>query len=160
MRDFIPWVRPESSQPPDLEEEKEEEMTGLLDHYATRKRKRQEDATREADIVLDQAVRSSQPAAGGSLKKQEIIISGSPETISNNHLDIGDDILGEAVPAPSALQTILPPAQVGSRPSRSEFTHTELEVEASRPYNNEFLSACSWPGSPEGVGIGTRAGRH
>ena len=40
VRDFIPWVRPESSQPPDLEEEKEEEMTGLLDRYAARKRKR------------------------------------------------------------------------------------------------------------------------
>ena len=52
VRDFIPWVRPESSQPLDLEEEKEEEeMTGLLDSYAARKRKRQEDATREADTA-------------------------------------------------------------------------------------------------------------
>ena len=40
VRDFIPWVRPKSSQPPDLEEEKEEEMTVLLDRYAARKRKR------------------------------------------------------------------------------------------------------------------------
>ena len=43
VRDFIPRVRPESSKPPDLEEEEEEEMMGLLDSYATRKRKRQED---------------------------------------------------------------------------------------------------------------------
>ena len=39
--DFIPWVngKPEDFQ--DLEdEEREERMTGLLDHYAARKRKR------------------------------------------------------------------------------------------------------------------------
>ena len=29
VRDFIPWVRPESSQPSDSEEEEEEEMTGF-----------------------------------------------------------------------------------------------------------------------------------
>ena len=40
MRDFIPWVCPESSQPSDSEEEEEEKMTGLLDRYAARKRKR------------------------------------------------------------------------------------------------------------------------
>ena len=41
MKDFIPWVHPESSRPTDLEEEEEEEeeMTGLLDRYAARKRK-------------------------------------------------------------------------------------------------------------------------
>ena len=32
MKDFVPWVHPESSQPSDLEEgEEEEEMTRLLD---------------------------------------------------------------------------------------------------------------------------------
>ena len=51
MRDFIPWVRPESSQPSDSKEEEEKEMTGLLDRYAARKRKRQEDATRGADTA-------------------------------------------------------------------------------------------------------------
>ena len=41
MKDFVPWVRLESSRPSDLEEEEEEEeMTGLLDYYAARKRKR------------------------------------------------------------------------------------------------------------------------
>ena len=40
MKDFVPCVRLESSQPADLEEEEEEEeMTGLLDRYAARKRK-------------------------------------------------------------------------------------------------------------------------
>ena len=53
MRDFIPWVRLESSQPPDLKEEEEEEMTGLLDRYAARKWKRPEDAAREEDAILE-----------------------------------------------------------------------------------------------------------
>ena len=40
VRHFIPWVRPESSQPSGSEEGEEGEMTRLLDRYATRKRKR------------------------------------------------------------------------------------------------------------------------
>ena len=39
MKDFVPWVCPEPSQPSDSEEGEEEEMTGLLDRYAARKRK-------------------------------------------------------------------------------------------------------------------------
>ena len=127
MRDFIPWVRPESSQPLDLEEEEEEEMTGLLDRYAARKRKRLEDAAWEANIAPDQAAGSSRHTAGSSSEEHAIIISGSPETGSNDRLDIGDDVLGEAAPTSPALQTILPPTQVGSRPGRSEFTRTKLK---------------------------------
>ena len=38
VKDFIPWVHPESNQPVILEEEEEEEeMKGLLDRYAARK---------------------------------------------------------------------------------------------------------------------------
>ena len=51
VRDFIPWVRLESSQPLYSEEEEEEEMTRSLDCYAARKRKRQEDAARGADVA-------------------------------------------------------------------------------------------------------------
>ena len=40
--DFIPWVSGESEDFQDLEDkEREERMTGLLDHYAARKKKRQ-----------------------------------------------------------------------------------------------------------------------
>ena len=35
VEDFIPWVRPEPSRP--FASEEEEEMTRLLDRYATRK---------------------------------------------------------------------------------------------------------------------------
>ena len=50
MKDFIPWLRLESSQPPVLEEDEEEEgMTRLLDRCAARKWKQQESAEREVD---------------------------------------------------------------------------------------------------------------
>ena len=102
-------------------------MTGLLDRYIARKRKRQEDAAREADAAPDQAVGSSRPTTGDSSKEQAIIILGSLETGSKDSLDIGDDFLGEAAPTPPGLQTILPPTQVGSRSGRSEFTCTGLK---------------------------------
>ena len=39
--DFVPWVSVDTEGPQDLEEEeREERMTGLLDLYAARKRKR------------------------------------------------------------------------------------------------------------------------
>ena len=46
MEDFIPWVRFEPNWPFLSEEE---EMMGLLDRCAARKRKRQEEAKREAE---------------------------------------------------------------------------------------------------------------
>ena len=50
VKDFVPWVHPKPSRPSaSKEEEDEEEITGLLDRYAARKRKRQEDVEREAD---------------------------------------------------------------------------------------------------------------
>ena len=128
MRDFIPWVHPESSQPPDLEEEEEEEeMMGLLNRYAARKQKRQEDVAREGDAAPNQAAGSSRLAAGGSSEEQAIIIPGLPKTRSNDRPDIGDDILSEAVPAPPVLQTVLPPAQVGIRSGSSKFKRTGLK---------------------------------
>ena len=50
VKDFVPWVRPESRRLAVLEEEEEEkEMTGLLDRYAAKKRKQHESAEREPD---------------------------------------------------------------------------------------------------------------
>ena len=150
MRDFIPWVRPESSQPPYLEEEEEEKMTGLLDRYAVRKRKRQEDVAREANAAPNQAVGSSRLAAGGSSEEQAIIIPGSHETGSNDSLNIRDVVLGEAVPAPPVLQATLPPAQVGSQPGSSEFTLTRLKRPKlpDRIITNSYLLACG-PAPPK-----------
>ena len=53
MKDIVPWVRPESSRPSDLEEKEEEEMTGLLDRYAARKRKRYESFERDPIRLKD-----------------------------------------------------------------------------------------------------------
>ena len=41
-------------------------MTGLLDRYVARKRKRQEEVAREADAVPNQVAGSSRTTVGGS----------------------------------------------------------------------------------------------
>ena len=66
VRDFVPWVFLKSSQPLDSEEGEEEEMTRLLDRYAARKRKRQENVKLRSDAAPDQADGSSRPATGCS----------------------------------------------------------------------------------------------
>ena len=91
MKDFVPWVRPEPSRPSASEEEEEEEMTGLLDRYAARKRKRQEDAEREADWAEGS---NRLPTDGGS-EMQEIVIPGSPEMGSSDQPGQEDVALGE-----------------------------------------------------------------
>ena len=81
------------------------------------------------------------------MEEQTIIIPGSPETGSNDRLDIGDDVLGESREAsltPFALQMIPPLIQVGSRSGRSEFTHTRLKRPPlpDRILTNSYLPAC------------------
>ena len=62
--DFIPWVSGEPEDFQDLEkEEQEERMTGLLDRYVARKRKRRVSSSSESDPA--QAMGSSLPAAKG-----------------------------------------------------------------------------------------------
>ena len=58
-------------------------------------------------------------------------------------MDIGDNVLGEAAPAPPALQTIPPPAQVRSRPGKSQFTCTGLKRQKfpNRIITNSYLPA-------------------
>ena len=75
--DFIPWVSGEPKDFQDLEEkEREERMTGLLDRYAARKRKRQLSSNSEFDPT--QAAGSSQPVTEGGSEIQAIVILGSP----------------------------------------------------------------------------------
>ena len=81
VENFISWVRPEPGWPSASKEgEEEEEMTGLLDHYAARKRKRQEDAERKPD----RAEGSNRLPTDVGSKMQEIMILGSPEMGSND----------------------------------------------------------------------------
>ena len=55
-------------------------MTGLLDHYTARKRKRQLSSGSESDIAPAQAAGPSQLVAERGSEVQAIIISGSPES--------------------------------------------------------------------------------
>ena len=105
MKDFIPWVRPESSRPSDLEEEeeeeeKEEDMTGLLNRHAARKRKQHESSEREPD----QAEGSNRPTTDGDSKMQAIVISSSPEMGSSDQPGPEDVALGEP-----REDTLIPP---------------------------------------------------
>ena len=97
-----------------------------------------------------QAAGSSRTTTGGSSEELAIIISGSLETGSNDRLDIGDDVLGEAVQAPTALQTILPAAQVGSQPGKSEFNRIGLKRPKLPDWiiTNSYLPACG-PAPPK-----------
>ena len=55
--DFVPWVPADTEGPQDLEEEEwQERMTGLLDRYAARKRKRQVISSDESDATPVQTV--------------------------------------------------------------------------------------------------------
>ena len=92
VKDFLPWVCPEPSWPfASEEEEGEEEITGLLDRYAARKRKRQEDAEREAD----RAEGSSWVPTDEGLEMQAIVIMGSLKMGSSDQLGLEDVVLEE-----------------------------------------------------------------
>ena len=71
--DFVPWVPADTKGPQDLEEkERDERMTGLLDHYAASKRRRQVISNDESDVApvrtteSSQSVVDGQPAVDGS----------------------------------------------------------------------------------------------
>ena len=115
MEDFIPWVRSEPSQPSlKEEEEEEEEMTGLLDRYVARKRKRQEEAKLEAE----RAEGSVLPPMDGGSEIQIIVIPASPEMGSKDQPgseDIAREEPREEAPIPPALQVVHPPERPESR---------------------------------------------
>ena len=115
MEDFIPWVCLEPSRPSTWEEvEEEEEMTGLLDRYAARKRKQQEEAEREADLAKG----SNRLPTDGGLEIQAIVIPGSPEKGSNDQSGpkgIAYGELRESIPIPPVLQMVHPPDRSESR---------------------------------------------
>ena len=105
--DFVPWVSTEHEDFQDLEEEeRDKRMTGLLNRYAARKRKRQLGSGSESDIAPTQAAGPSQPAAEGGSEVQAIIIPGSLEsgpTYQTKPAGVARTELEEANPVPSAL---------------------------------------------------------
>ena len=124
VKDFVPWAYPESSWPSDVKEgEEEEEMTGLLDRYVARKRKRQESTERGPDQVEG----SSRLATDGDSEMQEIVITGSPEIGSSDRPGPEDIALGEpreATPILPALQAIHPPDWAESQPDMPKLART------------------------------------
>ena len=110
--DFIPWVSADHEDFQDLEEEeREERMTGLLDCYAARKRKRQLSSSSESDIAPAQTAGPSQPVAEEGSEMQAIVIHGSSESRPTNQTEpvgVARIESKEADPVPSALQVIPP----------------------------------------------------
>ena len=106
VEDFVPWVPPISSHPPNWEEEeKEDEMSDLVHNFAARKQKHDASFKRVADAIAD-------VAGGEGSDLQEIVISGSPEMGLNDHPALENATLvesGEASPTPSVIQVIHPP---------------------------------------------------
>ena len=99
-------------------------MTGLLDRYAARKRKRQESYEREPN----QAEGSNRPTIDGDSEMQAIVIPGSPEMGSSDQPGLEDVALGEpreVTPIPPALSVIHPPDRVKSRPDMQKLARTE-----------------------------------
>ena len=97
MEDFVPWVPPISSHPPDWEEEEEEnEMSDLVHNFAARKRKRDASFKRVANAFPE-------VAGEEGLDVQAIVISGSPEMGLNDQSALENATLmesGEASPTP------------------------------------------------------------
>ena len=124
MEDFIPWVRFEPSRPSlSEEEEEEEEMTGLLDRYAARKRKRQEEAEREAE----RAEGPVRPPVHGGSEIQKIMIPAFLKMGSNDQPgseDIAREEPREEAPIPPALQVVHHSERSESRPSATKLALT------------------------------------
>ena len=130
------WVRADTEDPQDLEEEeREERMAGLLDRYATRKRKRQVSFGGESDTAPAQTMGPShpaadgQPTADGGSEGQAIIILASPESGPIDQTEqrrVARSESNEDDPAPSALQVIPPSDQAKGQPSRSKYMRSGL----------------------------------
>ena len=123
--DFAPWVSAEHEGLQYLEEEeREKRMTGLLDRYAARKRKRQLSSNSESDISPAQTAGPSQPAAEGGSEVQVIIIPSSLESRPTDQTEsagVARIESKEADPVPSALQVTPPSDRAKGQPSRSKF---------------------------------------
>ena len=113
-------------------------MTGLLDLYVARKRKRQLSSDSESDIAPAQAAGPSQPTIEGGSELQAIIIHGSPESGPPDQTEQAGDARTESKEAdlvPRALQVIPPSDRAEGQPSRSKFMWSGLP----RPTFTEWI---------------------
>ena len=134
--DFVPWVPADSEEPQDLEEEeRRERMSGLLDRYAARKRKRQVVSSSKSDPAPVQTMGPSMTATDGqtvtdeSSGDQAIVIPCSPELepIGGAELnEAGRSESNEGDPAPRALQVIQPLDRGEEQPRKSKYMRSGL----------------------------------
>ena len=134
--DFVPWVPANSEEPQDLEEEeRQERMTGLLDRYTARKRKRQVVSNSEKEPALVHAMEPSlpatygQPFTDGSSGDQVIIIPCSPELEPTGGAELDGASRSESNegdPASRALQVIPPLGRGEEQPIKSKYMRSGL----------------------------------
>ena len=134
--DFVPWVLTDSEEPQDLEEEeRRERMTGLLERYAARKRKRWVISSSESDptpvYIAEPSLPATvgQPVTDGSSGDQAIIIPYSPELeptggAESDGADRSESNKGDL--APRALQVIPPLDRGEEKPSKSKHMRSGL----------------------------------
>ena len=112
-----------------------ERMTGLLDRYVVRKRKRQVSSSGESDVAPIQSTEPSQPTANDqlvaneSLRDRAITIPGFPELgptggAKPDEADRSESNEGD--PAPRALQVIPPSDRGEEQPSKSKYMRSGL----------------------------------
>ena len=122
VEDFVPWVPPISSHPPNWEEEEDEgEMSDLVHNFAARMQKRDDSFKRVVDAIPE-------VAWGEGSEVHAIVISGSPEMGLDDQLNLEHTTLvesGEASPTPAAIQVIHPPEQASGQPERPLYTRAE-----------------------------------
>ena len=147
--DFVPWVSGKHEDFQDLEEEEQEErMTGLLDRYAARKRKRQLSSSSEYDP--SQITGPSQSAAEGGSEMQAIVIPSSPEPVPIDQKEpagVAQRESQDADSVSSALQVIPPSDRDGGQPSRWKVTQSGLP---RSPLPERIITNCyASPRGPE-----------
>ena len=141
-------------------------MTGLLDRYAARKRKRQVISNGESDTSPVQTDGPSQPTADGqpaadrSSGDQAIIIPCSPELGRTGRMKPGRvarSELNEDDSAPSALQVIPPSDRAERQPSKSKYMRSGLP----RPHRPDQVITESYlsPRGPEPLRVEVSAPR-
>ena len=132
----MPWVPTDSEEPQDLEEEeRRERMTGLLDRYAARKRKRRVISNSESDPTPVHTAEPNlpatdgQPITDGSSRDQAIIILCSPELEPTGGADLdgaSQSKSNDGDPTPRALQVIPPLDRGDEQPSKSKYMRSGL----------------------------------
>ena len=142
---FIPWVPPISRRSPNWEEEeKEDEMSGLIHNFAAYKRKRDDSLEQETDAVPEMAEGSGERCPGRGSKVQAIIISGSSEMGLNDQPTLGNVTLvesREASPVPATIQVVHPPEQAAGQSDRAKYTW----VKHRRPLLPDRMLVNSYP---------------